>query len=174
MSRRHAALTALLGILTVLLLPPQLLSQGIAYGHPLPIFHAPHVPLPYLYFRPVPAVRLGFPYEAHVFPYMLGHPWIVPHIGYPIVRERIIIREYIPEQRPHRHRHFPRIDFWLLALKEGPIYAVADYWLEDETLHYVRRDGTKSSVLLEEVDLTFSKRLNRRLGIPFRLPPFGP
>ena len=174
MSGRHATLAALLVTLTVLFLPSQVLGHGLGYGHPLPIYHPPHVPLPYIQFTPVPAVRFGFRYEAHAFPYMLGHPWIVPDVGYPIMRERIIIREYIPEQRPHRHRHFPRIDFWLLALKEGRIYAVTDYWLENETLHYVRRDGTKSSVLLEEVDLTFTKRLNRRLGSPFRLPRFDP
>ena len=122
----------------------------------------------------MPAVRLGFPYDAHAFPYMLGYPWIVPHAEYPIVRERIIIQEYMPGRKPHSHRRFPAIDFSLLALKEGPIYAVTNYWLEDEILHYVRREGTKSSVPLEEVDLSFTKRLNQRLGIAFWIPRFDP
>ena len=88
---------------------------------------------------------------------------------YPIVRERIIIREYAPRWRPHKHRQF-RETLWLLVLKEGAIYAVTDYWLEDDTLYYVERNGDKSSVPFKAVDLPFTKRLNHRLGIPFRLP----
>jgi len=60
--------------------------------------------------------------------------------------------------------------YWLIALKDHSIQAATDYWLEDSTLHYVTRDGTKSSAELANVDLEFTRELNRERGLEFQLP----
>lgn len=60
--------------------------------------------------------------------------------------------------------------YWLLAVKEGKIWAVTDYWLEDEILHYVLRDGTQASLPLSQVDVPFTHRLNWEREQEFRLP----
>jgi len=59
---------------------------------------------------------------------------------------------------------------WLVALSDGTIRAVEDYWLKDDTLTYVTRDGKSSSVPLPKVDLAFTIQLNRERGLEFRLP----
>ena len=169
MGSRGVVFGTLLCALGVPLLSPELLGHELRYAHPLHTYYPPRAPLQHLHFTPLQRFHFGHPYIPHgVWPTHY-YPPLFLHFGYPIVHERIIIREQKPTLKPHKYG-FPRIDFWLLALADGPLYAVTDYWLEDETLHYVRRDGTKSSVALEDVDLTFTKRLNRRLGIPFRLP----
>jgi hypothetical protein len=60
--------------------------------------------------------------------------------------------------------------FWLIAFRDKSIRAVTDYWLEDSVLHYVGREGTKSSTELSGVDIPFSKQLNQERGLDFRLP----
>src|SRR2546426_9463297 len=60
--------------------------------------------------------------------------------------------------------------YWLIAFKDKTIRAVTDYWLEDSTLNYISRDGSKSSVDLSNVDMPFTKELNRQRGLEFRLP----
>ena len=178
MRSRRVALIVLLGTFAAFLLSPQLLGHELRHAHPLHIYHPPHVPLQYLHFAPVPAFHsryhFWYHYGAQAFPYVLGHPWVVLPVGFPIVRERITIRERTPTRKPDKHRSLPSFDFWVLALKDGPMYAVTDYWLEDEALHYVERDGSKSSVPLKDIDLSFTKRINRRLGKPFRLPRSDP
>ena len=175
---QRAALIVLLGTFAAFLLSPQLLGHGLRHAHPLHIYHPPHVPLQYLHFAPVPAFHFGYHqsyhYRDHAFPYLLGHPWVVLPAGLPIVRERIIIRERATIRRPRRDPRFLSLDFWVLALKDGRMYAVTGYWLENETLRYVERDGTKSSVPLKDIDFSLTKRINRRLDKPFRLPRSEP
>lgn len=170
MRLRRSALAMLPVIVAALLSSGELIGQGFSYAPPLPVYHSHHRPLPYLTFKPLHHFHLGHAYYPYAFGYAPFYPQASFFFGYPIVRERIIIVKRPPALEAHKHWRFPSIDFWLLALKHGPIYAVADYWLEDETLHYIERDSTKSSVPLKDVDLGFTKRLNRRLGTPFRLP----
>jgi hypothetical protein len=59
---------------------------------------------------------------------------------------------------------------WLLALNDGSIRAARDYWLEDDTLRYLTRDGKSASVPLSELDLSFTLQLNRERSLDFRLP----
>jgi hypothetical protein len=59
--------------------------------------------------------------------------------------------------------------YWLLASKDGKIWFVRDYWLEGETLHYVLRDGSQSSLPLAQIDLLLTRQLSRERGEQFRL-----
>ncbi len=93
--------------------------------------------------------------------------------AYPLVVESRIVREPPPAPVIPEYRKDIEEILWLLALKEGTILAATDYWLEDNALHYVRRDGTPSAVSLSEIDLPFTKQLNGERGLAFRLPTPG-
>ena len=144
-------------------------GQGLIDPPPPPVYVPHHAPLPYLTFRPLHSFHGGHAYQPYAFGYVPHYPQAPFFFGYPLIRERIIILKHALVLSTH-YRSIPKINFWLLALKGGPIYAVTDYWLEEDTLHYVERNGTKASVPLIDVDLGFTKRLNRKLGMPFRLP----
>ena len=57
----------------------------------------------------------------------------------------------------------------LLALKDGTMYGVVDYWLDHGLLHYIASYGGENSVPLESVDLDKTVELNSLTGIGFVL-----
>ena len=59
----------------------------------------------------------------------------------------------------------------LLVFKDNSISAVADYWLEDEQLHYRSLSGTESTVALERIDLEMTAYMNWQQGGRFVLHP---
>lgn len=59
----------------------------------------------------------------------------------------------------------------LLQLKDGSIYAMADYWLEDGELHYVPSYGGQNSLPLGRIDLDKTIKLNWDRGVSFVLRP---
>ena len=73
------------------------------------------------------------------------------------------------QQQPSQ-RTAPAERYWLVALKDGTILAVTDYWLEGATLHYLSRSGSESTVEYAQVDLDFTNRLNRDRGMEFQAP----
>ncbi len=93
-------------------------------------------------------------------------PVYVPAIVEPAVRYAESYRGYDREA----DRVSTKDRYWLISLKDHTIQAATDYWLEDSTLHYVTREGTKSSVELAGVDLEFTKELNSERGLEFQLP----
>ncbi|MBI3666607.1 MAG: hypothetical protein HY236_10360 [Acidobacteria bacterium] len=58
---------------------------------------------------------------------------------------------------------------YLIALKNHSIYSATEYWLEDDTLHYITLYGAHNQATLDQVDLEFTTRLNRERGIEFTL-----
>lgn len=92
--------------------------------------------------------------------------------SYPVAAEREVVRDR--ERDPDEYREPVRSTraerYWLVAFKDKTIQAVTDYWMEGSTLHYVSRDGTKSSSDLANVDVPFTKQLNLERGLEFRLP----
>lgn len=59
----------------------------------------------------------------------------------------------------------------LLVLKDGTVYAIADYWLEDGRLYYVTSYGARNSLPLEQIDLEKTAQENWKRGIEFVLRP---
>jgi hypothetical protein len=55
----------------------------------------------------------------------------------------------------------------LLAFKNHAIYAVTDYSVENGRLTYVTDYGATNTVDLDQLDLEFSRRLNRERNVPF-------
>jgi hypothetical protein len=61
----------------------------------------------------------------------------------------------------------------LLVLKDGWMYGLVDYWLEDGRLHYITSYGGENSLPLERIDFDKTVQLNWERGIKFVLRP-GP
>ncbi len=59
----------------------------------------------------------------------------------------------------------------LLQLKNGWMYGLTDYWIEDGRLHYVTTYGGENSVALEQIDFDETVRLNAERGVEFVLRP---
>ena len=57
----------------------------------------------------------------------------------------------------------------LLVFKDHSIYAVTDYWVEQDRLHYVTSYGASNSVPLDQLDLEFTRKLNEERNIKFEL-----
>lgn len=57
----------------------------------------------------------------------------------------------------------------LVVLKDGTIYAVTDYWLEDGRLFYVTSTGKQDAVAVRDLDLELTTRLNAERHVPFIL-----
>ena len=58
---------------------------------------------------------------------------------------------------------------YLIAFKNHSIYSATEYWVEDDTLHYLTSYGAHNQASLDQIDLEFTVRLNRERGIEFRL-----
>jgi len=63
-----------------------------------------------------------------------------------------------------------RRDLTELYLKDGTVYEVTDYWLEDGKIHFRTRDGAVEHVLgIDELDLQTTVDVNTRRGLRFEL-----
>lgn len=59
--------------------------------------------------------------------------------------------------------------FFLLILKNGAEHVVTDYWLTDGYIEYVSRDGSRSHVPVDALDLEGTVRNNAARGLSFVL-----
>jgi hypothetical protein len=59
---------------------------------------------------------------------------------------------------------------YLLAFKDHTIYSAVAYWVDGETLHYFTTGNTHNQASLSLIDRELTERLNRELGIDFKLP----
>jgi hypothetical protein len=57
----------------------------------------------------------------------------------------------------------------LLFLKNGWMYGLTDYWVEDDRLHYITSYGGENSVPLEQIDFDKTVQLNAERGVEFVL-----
>lgn len=57
----------------------------------------------------------------------------------------------------------------LLVFKDNSIYAVTDYWRENDRLCYITNYGARTSIPFEQLNLEFTRKLNAERGIEFRL-----
>jgi len=59
---------------------------------------------------------------------------------------------------------------YLLAFKDHTIYSAVAYWVDGDTLHYFTTGNTHNQASLSLIDRELTERLNRELGIDFKLP----
>jgi hypothetical protein len=59
---------------------------------------------------------------------------------------------------------------FLLAFKDRTIYSVIAYWTDGDTLHYFTSGNVHNQASISLIDRELTERLNRELGIDFKLP----
>ena len=71
---------------------------------------------------------------------------------------------------PNRRRDDDKPTIYLIALKEGPVMPALAFWVDNDTLNYITREGSHNRVSLDRVDRDFSVRLNQERNLDFRIP----
>jgi hypothetical protein len=59
----------------------------------------------------------------------------------------------------------------VLFMKDGTVYAITDYWVADNKLHYVTNYGGENSLPLEQIDMQRTVDVNAKRGIKITLRP---
>lgn len=59
---------------------------------------------------------------------------------------------------------------YLIAMKEGQVYAAFAYWVEGDTLHYITTKHAHNRASLSLIDEEISRQLNSERGLEFKLP----
>ena len=133
-------------------------TTTVVLPYPFPVYAPYPEPYPYPYAEPQPAPA---PQIIYVVP---GNTMEAPRGG--------VVTYVVP---PHRNEGTepatapPAKRLYLIALKNQSIYSTTEYWVEDDTLHYLTSYGAHNQVSLDQVDLDFTVRLNRERGVDFRL-----
>lgn len=78
-------------------------------------------------------------------------------------------RGLIYETRPPLAQERPTKPLTLLVFKNHSIYAVSEYWKEDDSICYVTSYGSQNCVSLDLLDVEFTKNLNEERSIKFEL-----
>jgi hypothetical protein len=60
---------------------------------------------------------------------------------------------------------------YLVAFKDHTIYSAVAYWVDGETLHYFTTGNIHNQASISLIDRELTNRLNRELGLDFKLPP---
>jgi len=74
-------------------------------------------------------------------------------------------RDTAPEAEPA-----PDSARYLLAFKDHTIYSAVAYWADGDTLHYFTLGNVHNQASISLLDRDLTERLNRELGIEFKLP----
>jgi|SRR5215471_9874671 len=64
----------------------------------------------------------------------------------------------------------PSGDRYLLAFKDHSVYSAVAYWFDGDTLHYFTSGNLHNQASVSLLDRELTLRLNRELGIDFRMP----
>jgi hypothetical protein len=89
--------------------------------------------------------------------------------GQPTARRSPSPRTYVaPEPAAPEEPDTPH---YLIAFKDHSIYSTIAYWFDGDTLHYFTRGDTHNQAPVGLIDRTLTERLNRELGIDFKMPP---
>jgi hypothetical protein len=59
----------------------------------------------------------------------------------------------------------------VLFLKDGTVYAITDYWIADNKLHYITNYGGENSISLDQLDMQRTVDVNAKRGINITLRP---
>ena len=65
----------------------------------------------------------------------------------------------------------PETTQFLIAFKDHTIYTVVAYWFDGDTLHYFTKGDKHNQAPVALLDRDLTDRLNREMGIDFKLPP---
>jgi hypothetical protein len=95
------------------------------------------------------------------------YPPAQPQAVTPVIRE---YDQFGQEIRPGGGSPASTTPIYLIAFTDHTIQAVASYYVEGRTLHYVTLQYEQRTAPLDTVDRNLSQALNRERGVPFSLP----
>lgn len=78
------------------------------------------------------------------------------------------VRAYVPEEQTAATESDTH---YLVAFKDHTIYSTVAYWFDGDTLHFFTKGDTHNQAPVALIDRDLTERLNREMGIDFRLPP---
>jgi hypothetical protein len=149
-------------------------------GHRAPTVYAYPVYVPGYYDAPVsqdmvapPAQPVQQPNVTVVYPQQqeTARPIIIQMGGdevYPAPARRPAPRVYAaPEEAATAE---PETQHYLIAFKDHSIYTTVAYWFDGDTLHYFTKGDTHNQAPVGLIDRPLTERLNRELGIDFKMP----
>jgi len=73
-------------------------------------------------------------------------------------------------QAPPPEEQTPPSERFLLAFKDHTVYSAVAYWFDGDTLHYFTSGNLHNQASVSLLDRELTLRLNRELGIDFRMP----
>jgi hypothetical protein len=117
-----------------------------------------------------PNVTVVYPQQQQATPVMIQagpdgeYTTMVQRQGATIYEARR--REAFPEPDPATDS-----THYLLAFKDHTIYSAVAYWADGDTLHYFTTGNTHNQASISLIDRDLTERLNREMGIDFKLPP---
>ena len=172
---------------------PNINNPGGVPGQPpfgTPGLTGPGNPRPgwlYRHRNPAGMIFYGVPYAVpyYVYPYYPGMSGTVQSPGQPPSPEQpaeppappqpngphsyqVLPEPAQPEQQPAAN-NLPGRTVTLLAFKDHTLVAVTDYWLTGDKVYYMRNDGTKTGIPLDQLYLILTQQLNRERNVPFVL-----
>jgi hypothetical protein len=109
--------------------------------------------------------------QEHAVPVMIQAG---PDGQYTTTSQRTPVAIYQRQQMPETAEEpVPATDppHYLLAFKDHTIYSVVAYWADGDTLHYFTNGNVHNQASMSLIDRELTERLNRELGIDFKLPP---
>lgn len=127
--------------------------------------YAPQEPAP-----PQQNVTVIYPPQQQAAPVLIQ---VGPDGEYTTMMQRQPDTIYEPRQRERAADPEPAADStrYLLAFKDHTIYSAMAYWADGDTLHYFTTGNTHNQASLSLIDRELTDRLNREMGIDFKLPP---
>lgn len=136
---------------------PVFMGGGNYYDSPVPP-EAPGVPT-----SQQPNVTVVMPQQQEARPIVIQ---MGPDGQYgPMARQNYAAPPLPPEQAE------PDAPHYLIAFKDHTIYTSVAYWFDGDTLHYFTKGDTHNQASVALIDRELTERLNRELGIDFKMPP---
>lgn len=146
-------------------------SAGYAYGYAPPPDAGAAGPPPA---GSVPAYYGADP-GGQGYPSVIINPNYTPQVAHPVMRDYSYLPSadappaYTNDAAAAQPAPAPSVIF-LIAMKDHTIYPAVAYWVQNGTLNYIDRQGTRNQVPLTQVDRDFSVQLNKDRKIDFALP----
>jgi hypothetical protein len=121
--------------------------------------------------QPPQNITVIYPPTQHATPMMIqpapeGDPYTQPQRGATIFQGQPSEPAAVDDRQPDStDTHY------LIAFKDHIIYSAVAYWVDGDTLHYFTSGNTHNQASLSLVDRDLTERLNKELGIDFKLAP---
>ena len=107
----------------------------------------------------------GYP-AAQAPPVIINQQYAPPPPAEPVIREFVGPAPAVAPPAPQKYEE----PLYLIAFKDGNIRAVAAYWVQGTTLHYVTLEHEQKQAPLSSVDRELSNRFNHERNVTFQLP----